>query len=77
METYKVYPKRWGVLFTVFLFNVANNVIWISFSAVATTAAEYFEKPISQIDLLSSISFFVGIPFCLGCTVIIDRLGLR
>ena len=33
---YKMYPIRWLVLLTIFLFNLSNNLLWISFSAVST-----------------------------------------
>ena len=35
-KTYKMYPIRWLVLLTIFLFNLSNNLLWISFSAVST-----------------------------------------
>ena len=35
--TYKMYPIRWLVLLTIFFFNLSNNLLWISFSAVSTT----------------------------------------
>ena len=35
-EEYRVYKRRWFVLLTLFMFNVANNIIWISFAAVST-----------------------------------------
>ena len=34
---YRMYPIRWLVLLTIFLFNLSNNLLWISFSAVGTT----------------------------------------
>ena len=76
-KEYKDYFARWGVLLTVFCLNLANNALWISYSSVATISAEYYEKSIDDVDLLSSIGFFVGIPFCFASTFIVDRLGLR
>ena len=57
--------------------NISNNALWISYSAVADSTAKYYEKEIADVDLLSSIGFFVGIPFCLASTWIVDKLGLR
>ena len=71
------YPSRWGVLWTVFLLNIANNALWISFSSVATTSASYYEKSIDDIDWLGSIGFIVGVPMCLISTWVVDRFGLR
>ena len=74
---YKVYGQRWVVLICVALLTIANNALWISFATVNSKAAKYFNKTSAEIDLLSTISFIVGIPFCLLSTWIVDRLGLR
>ena len=36
-SVYRMYPIRWLVLLTIFFFNLSNNLMWISFSAVSTT----------------------------------------
>lgn len=77
METYRDYKARWGVLLTVFSLNIANNALWISFSAVADLSAKYYKKDFSAIDWLGTIGFMVGIPTCLASTWICDRFGLR
>ena len=74
---YKVYFRRWIVLICVVLLTIANNALWISFASVNSKAAEYFGKTSTEIDLLSTVSFIVGIPFCLISTWVVDRLGLR
>ena len=76
-KAYRVYPSRWGVLATVFMFGVSNNLIWITFSAVSTKAADYYGVQVDSIDLLSSISFLVGMPFCIICTYMVSKWGLR
>ena len=77
VNPYRAYPSRWGVLATVFCLNLANNALWISFSSIATTAAEYYEKSVDDVDWLGTIGFIVGIPMCLISTWIVDRFGLR
>ena len=69
--------KLYEFILSVFFLNIANNALWISYSSVADLTAAYYEKEISDVDLLSSIGFFVGIPFCLASTWIVDRLGLK
>lgn len=59
------------------MLNISNNALWISYSSVSDLTATYYEKEIGDVDLLSSIGFFVGIPFCLASTWIVDRLGLK
>ena len=56
VNPYRAYPSRWGVLATVFCLNLANNALWISFSSIATTAAEYYENTVRYDYLYSFIS---------------------
>ena len=91
---YRLYTSRWLVLLTVTLLNLSSNALWISYSAVANLAAEYFQKddvnqvekirinfqissPLFQVDLLGTISFYVGIPMCLVSSYVVDALGFR
>ena len=76
-KSYKLYPVRWGVLFTVFLFNVSHSVQFMSFSTVSTKAANYYNQDIFHIDLLSSIIFYIGIPMAIFSAWIYDQFGLR
>ena len=74
---YRSYKARWLVLIVVVLLTVANNILWISYAAVSSTASEYYQVDITKIDWLTIITFIIGIPFCLASTWIVDRLGLR
>ena len=74
---YRVYNSRWGVLLTVFLLNISNNALWISYSSVSDKSASYYKKNLDEIDLLGTIGFIVGIPACLASTWIVDRFGLK
>ena len=63
---------------SIFFQNLSNNALWISYSAVANVSADYFQKDVNtDIDLLSTISFYVGIPMCLVSTYVVDALGFR
>lgn len=77
-QSYQKYSSRWLVLLTVTMLNLSNNALWISYSAVANVSADYFQKDVNtDIDLLSTISFYVGIPMCLVSTYVVDALGFR
>ena len=60
MDTYRDYNSRWVVLTTVFLLNLANNALWISFSSVSDKSAQYYDKQFEAIDWLGTIGFIVG-----------------
>ncbi|XP_068236424.1 solute carrier family 49 member A3-like isoform X2 [Palaemon carinicauda] len=74
---FKVYPRRWAVLFTVTCLNISNAAIWICISPVATRVAEYYEKDLADINWFSLVFLFVSIPFCFISTFSVNRLGLK
>ena len=76
-KSYKMYPSRWGVFLTVFLFQMTNDCLNISLPIVATNAAEYYEVDVKDIDALAAVYFYTGIPSCLALTWIIDHFGMR
>ena len=76
-ENYRMYPSRWGVLLTVMMLVISSNLIWITFSPVSTKAAAYYDVEVGAIDLLSSVSFVIGIPFYFTSTFIVSKKGLR
>ena len=77
VDSYRTYPSRWGMLGATALMTVANNILWISFASVNTQAADYYDKSGADIDLMTTISFMIGIPVCAASTWIVNNLGLR
>jgi hypothetical protein len=74
---YKSYPERWTLLMTVTLINVANCAHWISFGSVNSKAAIFYDKRVEEITKILTISYGLGIPFCLVATYVVSRFGLR
>lgn len=75
--TFQVYKRRWFVLATVAMLNISINILWISFSSVASSVAYYYEVSPTNVDLLSAVGFLIGLPVCLISTWMVDKLGLR
>ena len=73
VNPYRAYPSRWGVLATVFCLNLANNALWISFSSIATTAAEYYENTV-RYDYINIFNLTKKIYFRSTFTLI-SRIG--
>jgi len=76
-KQYASYRSRWGVLVAVWLITAANNASWISFAAITTQSADYYGRKLEEIDLLTTVSFLVGIPSCLCSTYLVNKKGLR
>ncbi|KAI9814610.1 MAG: Major facilitator super domain-containing protein 7 [Pycnora praestabilis] len=60
---YKVYKRRWFGLVQLVLLNTIESWDWLSFSAVSTTSAEFFNVSESAINWLSTAYLFV---FCVA-----------
>ncbi|KAI9717141.1 MAG: hypothetical protein M1812_004889 [Candelaria pacifica] len=65
---YRVYKRRWFGLMQLVLLNVIVSWDWLSFSAVSTTSAEYFNVSESAINWLSTGFLFA---FCVVSPAVI------
>ncbi|KAI9700064.1 MAG: hypothetical protein M1836_002598 [Candelina mexicana] len=69
---YRVYKRRWFGLMQLVLLNVIVSWDWLSFSAVSTTSAEYFNVSESAINWLSTGFLFA---FCVVSPAVIWMLN--
>ncbi|KAL2852387.1 major facilitator superfamily domain-containing protein [Aspergillus pseudoustus] len=69
---YKVYKRRFWGLAQLVLLNIVVSWDWLTFSAVSTTAAEYYEVSESAINWLSTGYLFA---FCAASPVVIFTLN--
>ncbi|XP_031559501.1 solute carrier family 49 member A3-like [Actinia tenebrosa] len=74
---YRVYTRRWYMLFVLCLLNFSNAMIWISFAPVADYSASYYNRSLSDINWLSIVFLLVCFLFGLGASWVLDTLGLR
>ncbi|KAJ9635218.1 hypothetical protein H2199_008704 [Coniosporium tulheliwenetii] len=57
-QQYRVYKRRWAGLIQLVLLNIIISWDWLTFSAVSTTSAEYFNVSESAINWLSTAFLF-------------------
>ncbi|XP_077979486.1 solute carrier family 49 member A3-like [Glandiceps talaboti] len=76
-EEFKVYKRRWFVLFLVTLHSTSGQMIWLSFSPIATKAAVYYDVPLSHINLFSLIFLILSIPMGFVAAWLLDTFGIR
>ncbi|KAL2798417.1 major facilitator superfamily domain-containing protein [Aspergillus keveii] len=69
---YKVYKRRFWGLAQLVLLNIVVSWDWLTFSAVSTTAAEYYDVSESAINWLSTGYLFA---FCVASPVVIFTLN--
>ncbi|KAM6980825.1 solute carrier family 49 member A3 [Aplochiton taeniatus] len=74
---FKVYKRRWFILFVLCVLNCSNAMLWLTFAPVADQSAQYLQATLDQINWLSLVYMVVAIPLSLGATWMLDTLGLR
>ncbi|XP_002739698.1 solute carrier family 49 member A3-like [Saccoglossus kowalevskii] len=77
VEEFKLYKRRWFVLLLVTLHATSAQMIWLSFSPVATEAAEVYSVNPSSINLFSLIYLILSIPMGFVATWLLDTFGIR
>ena len=74
---FKVYGYRWAVLLA-FMFTVAiNQLLWITFASITSSAVKYYEVSDLSIGLLSMSFMIVYIIVSIPASWVIDTYGIR
>jgi MFS family permease len=76
-DTYRVYGYRWVVLAAFMLVNLAIQMLWISYSPVASQAATYYGVSTWWIGFLLMTFMIAFIPLSLPAAWVIDTRGFR
>eukprot|EP00041_Stephanoeca_diplocostata_P043335 m.12678 g.12678 ORF g.12678 m.12678 type:complete len:213 (-) comp9911_c0_seq2:313-951(-) len=72
-----LYGRRWLMLANIALLQAANAILWVSYAAVATKAAKYFDTDNSTINMLSITYMVVYLIVGFWTTMLLQRTGLR
>ena len=65
------------MLVTVLLLNFANYSHWVAFASVTKNSAKYYDQTGDRIDLITIVSYALGIPFCIIATYAVETFGLK
>jgi cyanate permease len=76
-DGYRVYGYRWVVLAVVMLINLAIQILWIGYSSITSSAADYYGVSEFKIGLLSMAFMIAFIPLSLPVAWVIDTKGIR
>ena len=76
-SSYKVYGYRWVVLLGFMVVVVINQLLWITFAAVTSTASHFYGVSDMAIGLLSMSFLIVYIVVAIPASWVIDTYGLR
>ena len=72
-----LYSDRWWMLVTVLLLNFANYSHWVAFAAVTKNSAKYYDQTGDKIDLITIVSYALGIPCCILAAYAVETFGLN
>ncbi|MCJ7735109.1 MAG: MFS transporter [Anaerolineales bacterium] len=74
---FQVYRYRWVVLFVFMLVVAINQLMWITFAPITSTATKYYGVSSLSIGLLSMIFMIVYIIVSIPASWVIDTYGIR
>ena len=74
---YRSYPYRWVILFCVFPVLAVTQIFWLTFSAIAPEAAEFYHTSALSIACLSMSYMIVFILMMIPASLLADKKGLR
>jgi cyanate permease len=75
--TYKVYRYRWIVLLAFMLVVIMNQLLWITYAPITSSAAGYYQVSDLSIGLLSMCFMIVYILISLPASWVIDTYGMK
>jgi MFS family permease len=75
--TYKVYRYRWVVLLAFMLIVIMNQLLWITYAPITSSAVSYYQVSDLSIGLLSMCFMIVYIIISLPASWVIDTYGIR
>ena len=75
--TYKIYRYRWVVLLAFMLVVIMNQLLWITYAPITSSAAAYYQVSDLSIGLLSMCFMIVYIIISLPASWVIDTYGMR
>jgi cyanate permease len=75
--TYKVYRYRWVVLVAFMFVVIMNQLLWITYAPITSSAASYYQATDLSIGLLSMSFMIVYILISLPASWVIDTYGMK
>ena len=75
--SFKVYGYRWVVLLAFMFVVVVNQLLWITFAPITSSAAQYYGVSDLSIGLLSMSFMIVYIVISIPASWVIDTYGIR
>ena len=77
MKKENVSPYRWVILIAAIPIIVSTEMMWLTFSPIASIIAEHYGVSGFAVDMLATSYMLMFIVFCFPSAYVIDRFGFR
>lgn len=76
-NTYKTFPYRWAVLFSLVPIIISSEIFWLTFAPIASFAESYYKVSSLSISLFSMSYMMMYILFTFPASWVIDKYGFK
>ena len=77
MKRENVSPYRWVILIAAIPIIISTEMVWLTFSPIASVIAEHYGVSSFAVDMLATSYMIMFIVFCFPAAYVIDRFGFR
>ncbi len=77
MKKENVSPYRWVILIAAIPIIISTEIMWLTFSPIASIIAEHYGVSGFAVDMLATSYMIMFIAFCFPAAYVIDRFGFR
>ena len=70
---YKLYHRRWFMLFMFVCFEIGNNVQWLEYSIIANLVTKYYNVPNAFVDWTSMIFMATFLPLIFPASYFLNK----
>ena len=77
MKRENVSPYRWVILIAAIPIIFSTEMVWLTFSPIASVIAEHYGVSGFAVDMLATSYMIMFIIFCFPAAYVIDRFGFR
>eukprot|EP00051_Salpingoeca_urceolata_P023579 m.401137 g.401137 ORF g.401137 m.401137 type:complete len:462 (-) comp20115_c6_seq1:286-1671(-) len=73
----KLYKSRWLMLLVIFILQISNAMVWVTFAPIASIARDFYNTTTLVVNLQSLLFMFVFFPVAVVSSWCLEHKGLR
>ncbi|XP_044730961.1 feline leukemia virus subgroup C receptor-related protein 2-like [Chrysoperla carnea] len=77
VENYRVYKRRWFILFIFFVLYFVGSIQWIQYTIIEDVVMDYYGVSASTVNLTSVIFLLTYLPLIVPVSYVINKKGIR